>query len=116
MAVLRLTPTTVVVEFTTAEKILGLLRDVTVRRDQISEATVHGDAMAVARGFRSPGLAVPGRRRIGTWRRSGRRAAVAVTAGIPAIRLRLRGHRYDEVILSHPSAADWAAALRPARS
>jgi hypothetical protein len=115
MAVLHLTPSSVGVEFTTTEKILGLLRDFTLRRDQVVEATFHVDSVAVVRGLRAPGLAVPGRRKIGTWRRSGYRAAVSVAAPTPAVRLRLRGHRYDELIISHPEAAAWAAALQPAQ-
>jgi len=113
MAAVQLTPTIVRVEFTTAEKVLGLLRDVTARRDQVTDATVHTDPLAVIRGYRAPGFAVPARRKVGTWRRPGQRVAVAVTAGIPAIRLRLRGHRYDELVISHPDAAALSAALQP---
>lgn len=115
MAVLNITSSTVGVEFTFAEKILGLLRDFTVHRDQVLAATVHADPLAIVRGLRAPGFAVPGRRRIGTWRRPGHRTAVAVTADTTAIRLLLQSHRYDELVLSHPDAAAWAAALGPAR-
>jgi len=99
------------VEFTVADKILGLLGDFTVPRESVSEVTVHDDPLAAIRGFRAPGLSIPGRRKIGIWRARSYRDAVVVTADMPAIRLCFEGQRYDALLISSPQAARWASSL-----
>lgn len=70
------------------------------------------DGLAAVRGVRAPGLALPGRRKLGTWRGRGATRLVDVRAGEPALRVRLSGHRYDELLLSTSEAGALAAALR----
>lgn len=112
MATLHVTPTEVRVSFTRTEKILGLLRDFTFPRTAVSGVSVHDDGLSAVGGLRAPGLAVPGRRRIGTWRRRGTRVAVSAVAGMPTLRVELTGQRFDEVVLSGTDAAAWAATLQ----
>jgi hypothetical protein len=111
MATVQLTPTTVTVHFTRAEKIWGVLRDVTLPRDAVRSAEVVTDPLTATTGLRAPGLALPGRRKIGTWRRPGERTLVCVRRGQPAVRLRLEGARYDTVLLGADDAATLAGTL-----
>jgi hypothetical protein len=114
MAALRLTPTGLTVRFTRAEKIAGLLRDVEIPRPAIRSAEVVTDPLAGVRGLRAPGLALPGRRKIGTWRRPGERTLVSVRKGQPAVRIRLEGARYDTLLLGADDAVALAGTLSPA--
>jgi hypothetical protein len=114
MATLQLTPTTLTVRFTRAEKIAGLLRDVEIPRAAIRSAEVVSDPLTGLRGLRAPGLALPGRRKIGTWRRPGERTLVSVRKGQPAVRIRLEGARYDTLLLGADDAVALAGELTPA--
>ncbi|MCF6508071.1 hypothetical protein E9549_11735 [Blastococcus sp. MG754426] len=114
MATLQLTPSTLSVHLTPGEKIAGLLRDVAVPRSAITEVEVVGDAVGATRGLRAPGLALPGVRKIGTWRRPGERMLVCVRRGQPAVRVRLDGQRYDTLLVGTDDAAAVADSLRRA--
>ncbi len=96
-------------------RIAGLLRDQVVPRTAVTAVEVVDDGLSAARGVRAPGLAIPGRRKIGTWRGRGVRRFVDVRAGQPALRLRLQGQRYDELLIGHDDASALAARLAPVR-
>ena len=68
------------------------------------------NGVAAVSGLRAPGLGLP-RRKVGTWRQRGRRTAVSVRAGQPAVRVRLEGTRYDELLVGDSNAAATVAAL-----
>ncbi|MGY1697915.1 hypothetical protein ACI780_23710 [Geodermatophilus sp. SYSU D00814] len=108
MATIQTTPQTLSVSLTRTEKVLGLLRDLEVPRAAVRSVEVVPDGLAAARGLRAPGLGLPGRRLIGTWRRRGTRAFVSVRRG-PAVRLHLTGQRFDTVLVSADDAAAVAA-------
>ena len=110
MATIEVTDRVLRVTFTGREKVAGLLRDIEVPRTAVVEATVEPDGVAAVRGLRAPGLGLP-RRKVGTWRQRGRRTAVSVTAGRPAVRVRLEGTRYDELLVGDSDAAATVAAL-----
>ncbi len=110
MATIETTSGTLRVSLTRAEKVLGLLRDLEVPLSAVRSVTVVPDGLAAARGLRAPGLGLPGRRLIGTWRRRGSRSLVSVRRG-PAVRLELTGRRFDTVLVSADDAAAVAAAL-----
>ncbi|MGY1723547.1 hypothetical protein [Blastococcus sp. SYSU DS0533] len=114
MATLQLTPETLSVHLTPGEKLAGLLRDVEVPRSAISQVEVVTDAVPAARGLRAPGLALPGVRKIGTWRRPGERTLVCVRRGQPAVRIHLEGQRYDALLVGVDDVAAVAASLRRA--
>jgi len=112
MATMILNARSLSVEFTRAERIAGLLGDIQVPLSAISSATLESDPLTAAGGLRAPGLAIPGRRKIGTWRGRGRRAAVSVRAGVPAVRLRLHGAKFDELLISSASAGAVVGSLQ----
>jgi hypothetical protein len=114
MATVQLTPTTLTVRLTRAEKIAGLLRDVELPRAAVLGAEVLPQPLDGMRGIRAPGLALPGRRKIGTWRHAGERTLVCVRKGQPAVRIRLQGSRYDTLLLGTDDAAALASSLAPA--
>ncbi len=94
-------------------RIAGLLRDQVVPRAAVTSAEVVDDGLVAARGLRAPGLALPGLRKVGTWRGRGVRRFVDVRRGQPALRLRLTGQQYDELLIGHHDAAALAARLDP---
>jgi len=100
MATVEITDQTVRVHLTTRERVAALHSSFTIDRDQIVAVESVSNAVAAPRGLRSPGLALPGRVKIGVWRSRAGRQFVDVRRGIPGVRLRLKGHRYHEVLLS----------------
>jgi hypothetical protein len=114
MAIVRLTSATVTVHFTSAEKLAGLLRDVVVPRRAVVDAEMVPEPLTAMRGLRAPGLALPGRRMIGTWRRPAERTLVCVRKGQSAVRVRLEGARYDTLLIGTDDAAALVGALAPA--
>jgi hypothetical protein len=115
MATLQLRPPVLSLRLTRGEKVAGLLRDVDVPLSAVREVEVLPDALAAARGLRAPGLGLPGVRKIGTWRGAGRRTLVCVRRGQPAVRVRLDGQRWDELLVGTDDAPAIAAALAAAR-
>lgn len=111
MADIDITPSSVRVHFTRSEKFFGLLGDLDFPLHAVTGVTVEEDGLQAVSGVRAPGLALPGRRKIGTWRERGHRTAVSVRAGEPVVRITLAGHRLDEIILGHPDAASLAETL-----
>jgi hypothetical protein len=115
MATVQLTPTTVTVRFTLAEKIAGLVRDVEVPRAAVRGAELVPDPLTAMRGLRAPGLALPGVRKVGTWRRHGEKSLVSVRRGQPAVRIRLSGQRFDTLLVGADDAAALAGELTAGR-
>ena len=111
MASVTTTPTQLVVSFTPWEKLAGLVRDLTVDRSAVTSVEPLTDGVAAVRGLRAPGLGLPSVR-VGTWRRRGAKSLVSVRRHRPALRLRLTGAAYDEVLVSVPDPEAVAAALR----
>jgi hypothetical protein len=112
VAVLDIDPSLVHVRFTRTEKVLGLIRDFAFLRDAIAGVDLEDNGIALVEGLRAPGLSLPGRRRLGTWRSPGRRAAVSVVTGERTIRVMLIGQEFDEVVISSRHAPTWADELR----
>lgn len=111
MATIETTPGTVRIRLSRTEKFFGLLRDLELPRDAITAAEAVPSGLAALRGWRAPGLGLPGVRAIGTWRARGEKSYVSVRRGEPALRLRLTGQRYDTVLLGTPDAEALAARL-----
>ena len=111
MATITMNQHAVSVRFTCAEKVAGLLRDIDVPRSAVTSATAEPDGLRAARGIRAPGLAIPGRRKIGTWRRRGHRSAVCVRRDEPALSLALSGGKYDELLIGAAEARALAEQL-----
>jgi uncharacterized protein len=113
MAFLTIAGDELVLELTAKEKLAGLHGDIRVPLSAVRDVRVEHDGLGAVQGLRAPGLALPGRVKIGTWwRRRGRRTFVVVRRGMPAIRVRLAGTKPDELLVSTSSADTLAEALR----
>jgi hypothetical protein len=110
MTVLTLTDDRLDVRFSPGEKVMGLIRDVSVPRSAVTGAAVVQSWRDEVRGFRV-GLGLPRVRLLGTWRWKGHRQLVDLRRGVPAVRVTLRDSRYDELLLSTPDADVLAAEL-----
>ena len=111
MATIDVSQTDLHVQFTRAERFAGLLRNITVPLATVRAVTVEPDGLNAARGIRAPGLAVPSRRKVGTWRRRGQRTAVSVRKGEPALRVQLNKGKYSELLIGTPNAEGLAHQL-----
>lgn len=100
MTTVTITDQTVDVTLTRAEKVWALHGDLRIPRSQIRAVDALDNPLAAPRGIRAPGLALPGRVKLGTWRAKSGRQFVAVRRGVPGVRLHLTGNRYAEVIVS----------------
>jgi hypothetical protein len=115
MATVTATPRTLTVSLSRSERVLGLLRSLEVPLSAVREVEVVPDGLAATRGLRAPGLALPGVRKIGTWRGRGTKTLVSVRRGQPAVRVHLTGQRFDALLLGVDDPAAVAATLPPGR-
>lgn len=114
MASMRLTDDELLVQLTPREKVAGLHGDLVVPIAAVRDVRVEPEPVSAARGLRAPGLAIPGRTKIGTWRRRGSRSFVVARRGVPAVRVTLEGVKPDELLVSTADAEAVAASLRTA--
>lgn len=112
MAVMTVTGDELHVALTGFEKVAGLHRDIRVPIAAVRDVRVEADAVGAARGLRAPGLAIPGRTKIGTWRRRGAQGFVVARRGVPAVRVALSGTDHDELLVSVGDAEAVAEAVR----
>ena len=112
MSSITLTPDHLEITFTASEKVAGLVRDQSIPRSAITAVEVVDDGLRATEGMRAPGLGIPGRRKLGTWRGTGGKELVDVRHGEPALRLTLEGQPYRAVALGTPDAHDLARALQ----
>lgn len=89
------------VRFSRAEHLVGLVRDLDVPLSSV-ESMALVDSWREVHGWRRAGLDVPAVRKLGTWYSRGRRQLVSLRRGVPAVKVRLSGERYDEVLVSVP--------------
>lgn len=111
MATLTVVADAVQVRFTPAEKVLGLVRDHSFPLSAVSSARVESPGLAAAHGIRAPGLALPGLRRVGTWRGRGR-SLVSVRRDQPAVVVDLVGQRFDRLVIGVDDAEAVAGLLQ----
>lgn len=95
------------------EKWLGLLSDLRVPLESISDVEVVPDGRRASRGLRAPGLGGP-QRLIGTWRAKNNRQYVCVRRGQPAVKVTLDEQRYRTVLIGSEDADVVAAQIRSA--
>jgi hypothetical protein len=112
VAIAFLSDDSVKISFSGWEKLFGLVHDAQLPLAAISDVSVAPDGYSAPSGLRAPGLAVPGRVKVGTWRGRGRRQLISVRRGQPAIHLRLSDVRVTDVIIGMEGAESLAAALR----
>jgi hypothetical protein len=111
MTTVQIVDDTFSVSFTTAEKVAGLLRDQRIPLSAVRSVEVVPDGLQAARGLRAPGLALPGRRKIGTWRSRAGKTLVAVQGHRPAVRVTLVGQRYAALLLTTDAPEELATSL-----
>jgi hypothetical protein len=92
------------VTFPTGEKVLGLVRDLDVPVSSVTGAREVRRWRDDVRGWRV-GLSVPCVWLLGTWRARGRRQLVALRRHRPAVLVRLRDEKYDELLVETPDPA-----------
>ena len=112
MTTITTTDTTIRLRFRLWEKVAGLIRDLDVPISAITAVEVAPDGLAGATGLRAPGLGLPGLRKIGTWRGRGHKSLVNVRRHQPALRLRLAGQKFDEVLVGADDAVALGEQLR----
>jgi uncharacterized protein len=112
MASLTLNDQQLLLELSTREKIAGLHGDIEIALSDVQDVRVEPDPIKAIRGIRAPGLAIPGRTKIGTWRGHGYRSFVVARRGVPAVRVGLATGKYDELLVSTPEAEQIADTLR----
>lgn len=100
--------------FDTADKVLGLVGDLTIPLEAITSITVTDDPFAAVKGLRAPGLALPGRIRIGTWRSPGSKLLVAARNRQTSIVLTLQGQTHSRVVVGTDNATSLAEELAAA--
>jgi hypothetical protein len=85
----------------TGEKWAALRRtDLRIPWADIDSVEEVADPFRLVHGLRAPGLAVPWRTKIGTWRSAGRKIFAVTHAGVPGIRITLRDNEFSEILLA----------------
>ncbi|CAM2960427.1 alpha/beta hydrolase [Prescottella defluvii] len=116
MAEFRVQDDRIVLRLSRFERIAGLHGDVTIPSAQVRSVDVVADAFVNIRGMRAPGLGIPRRLRIGTWRGGGSRTYVVARAGVQAVRVRTVGRaagaEFDQLIVSTADAPAVVARIR----
>jgi hypothetical protein len=117
VSTLQVTPDRVVLRLTAAEKLAAVHGDLAVPRSAITAVELVEDGVGAARGLRAPGLGLPGRRKLGTWRTRTGRQFVDVRRAQPALRIELApGQRYTRLLVGTDDAAGLARALGQPRT
>lgn len=104
------------IRLTRAEKIFALRGDITIDPRHIIEAAVVPDGLAATKGLRAPGLGLPGKAKIGTWRRPGEVTVAIVTGKRPALRLRMNDGPVRSVLVTTEDPAADLHAIQSLRS
>jgi hypothetical protein len=112
MSTVRITDDHLHVRFTAAERVGGLVRDQRIPLAAVVSAEVVESPITEVRGLRAPGLALPGVRKVGTWRRFGGKELICVRKDEPAVRIELSGQPYAALLLGTDDAAQVAAQLQ----
>ena len=88
-------------ELTRGEKLAALRRgNVVIPWGQIRSVETVADPIRLVHGLRAPGLGLPGRTKIGTWRSKGRKTFAVTHKGAPGLRITLQDNTFDEIVLS----------------
>ncbi|MGY1623925.1 hypothetical protein ACI789_17140 [Geodermatophilus sp. SYSU D00965] len=115
MSTVSLTAQELVIELTTAEKVAALHGDLRIPLSAITGVEVVPDALGAVRGLRAPGLALPGRAKIGTWRAREGAEFVVARRDQPGVRFTLTGHELASVLLGDEDAESLAERIRAVR-
>ena len=106
---------TVTLQLTPGEKVAGVHGDIEFPLSAVTSVEVVPDALAAVRGVRAPGLALPGVRKVGTWRTTHGAEVVVASAGQPGVRVHLQGQKVASLLVGTPDADELARAIEAAR-
>jgi hypothetical protein len=106
---------TVTLHLTRAEKVAAVHGDVEFPLSAVTAVEVVPDALAAVHGLRAPGLALPGVRKVGTWRTREGSEFVVASAGQPGVRLHLQGQKLSSVLVGDADADELARTVDAAR-
>jgi uncharacterized protein len=115
MSAVSLASQELLVQLTPAEKVAGLHGDIRIPLTAITDVAVVPDALAAVHGLRAPGLALPGRTKIGIWRTKDGAEFVIAARGQAGVRLTLTGQRLASVLVGDEDAQALAERIRAAR-
>lgn len=101
-------------ELDTREKVAGLHGQMQFPLEAIENVAVLPDPFVGVKGFRAPGLAIPGRVRTGTWRGRGGNTFAVARRGVPAVDVKLKDRKYRHLVISLEDAPATAAKIREA--
>ena len=106
MASIRVSDDHLHLRLTLKEKIAGLLRNTSVPLTAVEEVRLVENPFGAVRGIRAPGLSIPRRTRVGTWRGRARRSLVVARRREPGLLISLAHPKLTEIIVSLPDAEE----------
>ncbi len=116
MATIRIERRSMIIELTRAERLEGLHGDVRVPLEAIRQVDVLDRPLEELHGLRAPGLHIPGRTAVGTWRSRDGRTFVVEHHRARAVRFTLSGSPFDQVIVGSEDPEELAATVERARA
>ena len=111
MAQIRIHQGSLVIELSDLEKVEALHGDLRIPLTSVRQVDVLDEPLKELRGLRVPGTAIPGRTAVGTWRSRDGKTFVVEHNRSRAIRLRLSGSDYDQVIVGTDDPEGLAATI-----
>jgi hypothetical protein len=114
VADVRIEGDTLVVALTKLEKAEALHGDVRVPLSSVAGVDVLDRPLEEIHGLRAPGLGIPGRTAVGTWRSRDGKMFVVEHDRSRAVRLRLRDQPYREIIVGSDEPETVAEMIRAA--
>lgn len=114
MAQVEIDDKTITVRLTGLERLWALRTQVTADRSTVRTARTSDDVLSQVRGVRAPGLGIPGRIKVGTWRSRQGKDLVVARRGQPGVVVELAGATWCRFVIGcpdHASAERTAAAL-----
>ena len=112
MVSIRLDEGALQVNLSRGEKLSALRRtDVVIEWRQVRSVEAVADPIRLVHGLRAPGLGIPGRTKIGTWRSKGHKTFAVTHKGAPGVRIMLQDNTFDEMLLSVKDAVTLAGEI-----
>lgn len=112
MPTVEVSPDEVTVRLHGIEVLGALRRKVRVPRSAVGDVRVVDEPYKLGLGIRAPGLSIPGRRRVGTFRARDGNAFVAAERGHRGVEIKLDGQPWARLVLSVDDPETLATKLR----
>ena len=113
MATVRAEPDGLRVELTGRESWSAFRRtDLTAPWAHVEGVEAVAEPYRLVHGLRAPGLSIPGRTKIGTWRSAGRKTFAVTHRGRAGVRIRLRNNTYQQLLIDVDTPTETVELLR----